>query len=247
MTVKKVLIGRGFKVWAKGGYERIYIDNLCNEIQEMADKMAPLTNVKGFVRKVSVYYDCQTEKFVWSGLTGSRQATADNYEAFIRSFTEVAEETEVTEEMTEEMTEETVEVATSEETTEVESETVEAEETVTEKWLRGHNAGNKWNIGVEEIGYGISKQKYNVVSATLTMSYKIFKDIERKCKKIEIKKLSYDSGDKTVEVSVKFATIKAYDDEEEWYSDYSVEELDDEIFENIEDLEVFSELLNVSE
>lgn len=79
MTVKEYLINKGLKVWEKGNNERIYINDL-----EIVGISEVTINPKAY-RKVSCYYDCKTDEFVFSGLTSSRKETANKLVELIRN------------------------------------------------------------------------------------------------------------------------------------------------------------------
>lgn len=79
MEVKAFLINKGLKVWAKGNYERIYINDLT-----VVGINHVTSNPKGY-RKQSMYYDCVNDKFVFQGATNGRIETMRKLCDFIRN------------------------------------------------------------------------------------------------------------------------------------------------------------------
>ncbi|WP_302626822.1 hypothetical protein [uncultured Eubacterium sp.] len=69
MDLKVFLMTKGLKVWAKGNYERIYINDLI-----VVGINRVTSNPKGY-RRQSMYYDCVDDKFVFQGATSGRMET----------------------------------------------------------------------------------------------------------------------------------------------------------------------------
>ena len=72
MTVEMYLLNNGLKKWEKGDKRRIYINDLS---VVKSDKYTP--NPKS-LRKVTMYYDINADKFFYSGVTSSNEDVVNN-------------------------------------------------------------------------------------------------------------------------------------------------------------------------
>ena len=79
-NVEETLKSKGYKVWGKYGYKRIYL----NDIELLANQFAVELTSTRVAKKVSMYYDCQSDTFYYS-TTGSRKSFVETLINAIRN------------------------------------------------------------------------------------------------------------------------------------------------------------------
>ena len=79
-SIEEILKSKGYKVWDKYGYRRIYL----NDAELLANQFGVELTSTRVAKKVSMYYDCKDDTFYFS-TTGSRKDFVQNLIKAIRN------------------------------------------------------------------------------------------------------------------------------------------------------------------